>query len=95
MRRLGRLTVLATPLRAMSAGDGALRDSCLVRGGVEDFGLGDEGMLSSPEESPPASASSSASRSAMVRQKPQCLQLHSGAACVERQLRGDTQGGLA
>ena len=58
-------TAFATPLRAMSA-----EESCTGRedrGGDEDFSREGEGRLSSsPEESPPARASNSASRSAMA-----------------------------
>jgi hypothetical protein len=67
LRRLFRLTALATPFRTMSGGGDSL-DCFLERGGEGDLGLGEDGIDSSPEESPPARASSSASRSAMVRQ---------------------------
>lgn len=47
------------------SGSGDSLDGFLERGGEGDLRLGDEGMLSSPEESPPARARSSASRSAI------------------------------
>lgn len=66
MRRLARFVGFATPFRAMSGGGDSL-EGFLELDGEGDLRLGEEGMLSSPEESPPASARSSASRSAIAQ----------------------------
>lgn len=85
LRRRMRLTGFAVPLRAISA-VGESR-TFVGRCGDGDFCLGGEAGLSSPEESPPARARSSASRSMMAN-----------LACVQPQVgssdcNGD-RGGL-
>ena len=74
---------LAVPLRAMS-GTGESRVRLTARLGDGDFCLG-RGELSSPEDSsPPASARSSASKSAIVNK---LTGVQSFEACVGLQLR--------
>ena len=66
------ITFFAVPFLAISNGELSLR--CMECGdGEGDFGFGEGDLSSAEESSPPASASNSASRSAMIKAW-QCVQ---------------------